>query len=80
MSSSARLGLILFGIYLFTYIVFVLMNALVPEMMEQTPLAGINVAILFGVGLILLAFVLSLLYGVLAGNSSSAPAKTEGQQ
>ena len=79
MNSSARLGLILFGIYLLTYIVFVLMNALVPEMMEQTPLAGINVAILFGVGLILLAFVLSLFYGIFAGNSSATVTRTEGK-
>lgn len=72
MSSSSRLGLILFGIYLFIYCVFVLMNAFVPEMMEQTPLAGVSLAVLFGFALIVAAFVLSMIYGIFSSNASNS--------
>jgi len=66
---NAWTGLVLFGFYLILYCGFVLVNAFAPEMMEKTPLSGplsgINLAILYGIGLILVALVLSLLYGFL---------------
>jgi len=64
-SRNARLGLFLFGFYLLLYSGFVLLNAFSPETMETTPVAGINLAILYGFGLIVTAIVLSLLYGLL---------------
>jgi uncharacterized membrane protein (DUF485 family) len=60
-----RLGLILFALYLALYVGFVLLNALAPERMETTPVAGINLAILYGLGLIFAAFLLAFLYEVL---------------
>jgi len=60
------LGMTLFCVYLVIYAGFVLINALAPELMESTPVAGLNLAILYGFALIIIAFVLSLLYGVLA--------------
>jgi uncharacterized membrane protein (DUF485 family) len=60
-----RLGLILFALYLALYVGFVLLNALAPERTETTPFAGINLAILYGLGLIFAAFLLSLVYEVL---------------
>ena len=65
MARNARVGLILFGIYLVLYGGFVLLNAFSPTTMEATPIAGVNLAILYGFGLILAAIVLSLIYGFL---------------
>ena len=60
---NSRIGLVLFGIYLVLYGGFVLLNAFSPETMEKTPMAGVNLAILYGFGLIIAALVLALLYG-----------------
>ena len=64
-SRNARIGLILFGVYCLFYGGFVVLNAFSPGTMEQTPIAGVNLAILYGFALIIVAFVLALLYGVL---------------
>lgn len=60
---NARIGRYLFGVYTLFYGGFVLLNAYSPDTMERTPLAGINLAILYGFGLIGLAVFLALLYG-----------------
>ncbi len=60
---NARIGLVLFGIYLLLYGGFVLLCAFSPGTMEITPVPGINLAILYGFGLIVAALVLALLYG-----------------
>ena len=64
---NSRLGLTLFLLYTFLYGGFVLLNAFSPITMESTPWKGINVAILSGFGLILVAFLFALLYGCLCG-------------
>ena len=64
-SRNTRIGLVLFFFYLLLYGGFVLLNTFSPTTMEATPIAGINVAILYGFGLIVVAFVLALLYGLL---------------
>jgi len=58
----ARYGLVLFAIYFLLYIGFLLLNVIDPAAMELTPVAGLNVAILYGFGLIVAALVLALLY------------------
>ena len=63
-SKNARFGLQLFLIYLLMYGGFVLLNAFAPGTMEITPIAGINLAILYGFGLIIAALVLALIYGI----------------
>ena len=62
---NSRIALTLFSVYLLMYVGFVLLNTFSPEIMERTPWAGVNVAILYGFGLIVGAFVLALLYGML---------------
>lgn len=64
MSRNARVGLWLFGVYLAFYGGFVGLNAFAPETMKMTPVAGLNLAILYGFALILAALLLSLLYGL----------------
>ena len=66
---SNRLGLVLFGFYLAFYTGFVVINAVNPELMESTPVKGLNLAVLYGFGLIVAAFALALLYGLLAGRT-----------
>jgi uncharacterized membrane protein (DUF485 family) len=58
-----RIGLLLFAVYLVLYGGFVLLAAFSPQSMEVTPLAGVNLAIWYGFGLIVAAFVLALVYG-----------------
>lgn len=62
---NARIGLWLFAIYLVFYTGFVLLSALRPELMRSTPIENVNLAILYGFGLIIAAFVLAVLYGFL---------------
>lgn len=77
---NARYGLVLFAVYLVLYGGFVLLNAFAPEQMERTPLAGVNLAILYGFGLIAAALVLALVYGWLCRASAAPPARGEGGQ
>ena len=71
-SQTSRLGLILFGLYLLLYGGFVLLNAFSPTTMERTPVAGVNLAILYGFGLIIAALVMSLIYGMFAGSTDES--------
>ena len=69
-SRNSKIGLVLFTIYLIVYAGFVLLNAFAPEQMEATPIAGLNVAILYGFALIIGAIVLSGIYGFLCREAS----------
>ncbi|MEX0714559.1 MAG: DUF485 domain-containing protein [Pirellulales bacterium] len=57
-----RYGHALFVLYLLLYGAFVLLNAFAPSVMARTPAAGINLAVLSGLGLIGAAFLLALVY------------------
>jgi uncharacterized membrane protein (DUF485 family) len=80
---NARIGMVLFGVYLLLYGGFVLINAFSPATMELTPIPGVNLAILYGFGLIVAALLLALLYGWLCredGPNSDASDSREGGQ
>jgi uncharacterized membrane protein (DUF485 family) len=62
LSSNQRAGLKLFALYCVAYGTFIGVNVVSPQFMPVPILAGVNLAIIFGLGLILLAFVLSLVY------------------
>ena len=62
---NSRIGLVLFAVYLLLYGSFVYLNAFAAEVMETTPIAGVNLAILYGFGLIIAAIVLAFVYGLL---------------
>ena len=70
--SNAKLGLFLFAAYLLLYAGFVLTNAFAPSAMEQIVWAGLNLAVVYGFGLIFAAFLLALVYGVLCKREPSA--------
>lgn len=74
---NSRNGLILFAVYLLFYGGFVFINAFDPASMEETPVAGLNLAVLYGFGLIIGAVVLSAVYGLLCGDASVASSKKQ---
>ncbi len=71
---NARTGAILFMLYLSLYAAFVGINAFAPQAMDQVIFAGINLAILYGLGLIVAAVGLALVYGWLCRVPARAPA------
>ena len=60
---NTKLGLVLFAFYLALYLGFVLINAYNAPVMETIVLAGLNLAVVYGFGLIFVALVLALIYG-----------------
>ncbi len=63
--SNARLGIVLFILYLLIYAGFVALSAFAPETMAKPFMGGVNLAVVYGFALIALALVLALLYMVL---------------
>lgn len=59
---NSRYGMTLFLIYLAFYGGFVGLNAFRPDVMDLTPAWGLNLAILYGMALIVAAMVLALIY------------------
>ena len=64
-SRNARNGLILFTVYVVLYGGFMLLNAFAHERMQKPVFAGVNLAIVYGMGLIAAALVLALVYMML---------------
>lgn len=65
MNRNARIGLVLFFIYLALYAGFVGLTAFSYQTMSLTVVPGVNLAILYGFGLIVAAFIMAILYGLL---------------
>ena len=61
-AANARSGLLLFVIYLALYAGFVGLAAFAPQTMGIPALFGVNLAIAYGVGLIIAALVIAALY------------------
>lgn len=59
---NSRIGLVLFFIYLIIYGAFVWLSAFDAEFMASHAVAGVNVAVAWGFGLIVGALVLALIY------------------
>ncbi len=74
---TSKLGMVLFSIYLVLYIGFVLLNAFYAESMELKPIAGVNLAILYGFGLIIAALILALTYGFFSKTDESTTDRSE---
>ncbi|QDV38633.1 DUF485 domain-containing protein [Tautonia plasticadhaerens] len=61
-SAHAKAGLRLFAVYLALYGAFVGVNAFAPGVMASRPTGGLNLAVAAGLGLIVAAAVLALVY------------------
>lgn len=59
---KTKVGLILFAVYGLFYLGFVLINTFAPRSMAMPVFLGINLAVTFGMGLIVLAIILGLVY------------------
>lgn len=69
---NTRLGLILFFVYLLFYAGFVLISAFAPELMERVVWAGLNLAVVYGFALIVVAFAMALVFGFLCRSDNHA--------
>jgi uncharacterized membrane protein (DUF485 family) len=74
---NSRIGLALFAVYLVFYGTFVLIAAFSPQTMEATPLAGVNLAVWYGFGLIAGALVLALIYGWTCRGDAKSPGSAD---
>ena len=61
-SYKSRLGVRMFWIYAIVYAGFVLINVIWPTTMNTEIVAGLNLAVVYGFGLIVLAMILALIY------------------
>jgi uncharacterized membrane protein (DUF485 family) len=57
-----RLGIYLFVVYCVIYAVFVILNTISPKLMGMIVFAGLNLAVVYGMGLIVLAIVMGIIY------------------
>lgn len=69
-AANARAGLVLFFVYLAFYAGFMALAAFAPQAMARPALAGVNLAITYGMGLILGAFVVAAIYMVMCGRNA----------
>jgi uncharacterized membrane protein (DUF485 family) len=63
-TTTSRLGLVLFWIYVLLYGGFMGLVLVRPDLLSWRPLGGVNLAIASGMGLIAAAFLLAVLYMV----------------
>ncbi|MCP4214754.1 MAG: DUF485 domain-containing protein [bacterium] len=56
------MGLILFGVYSLIYAGFVAINTLAPKTMGNEIFLGLNLAVVYGFGLIILAIIMGVVY------------------
>ena len=76
---KTRLGLILFVIYGLVYAGFVALNTISPKTTGQVIFAGLNLAVVFGFGLIVLAIVMGLIYHVICSRAEDRMQPPEGK-
>jgi len=75
---NARLGIVLFIIYLLIYAAFVAMSAFAPKLMAEPFIAGVNLAVVYGFTLIVLALVMALIYMALCKSENDGGANDGG--
>jgi len=69
---NTRLGLVLFAVYCLLYGGFMGLSTFAPDVMRWQPFGGVNLAILYGFGLIAAAMILAAVYLVLARRDVSS--------
>ena len=66
-----RLGVKMFIFYAVFYVIFVAINVTVPRLMETTIIFGLNLAVTYGFGLIVLALIMALIYNFMCGRQEA---------
>ncbi|MCI0358104.1 MAG: DUF485 domain-containing protein [Planctomycetaceae bacterium] len=69
-AANARAGLVLFFVYLAAYAGFMGLAAFAPQAMGTPVLAGVNLAITYGMGLIVGALVVAAIYMWICGRNA----------
>jgi len=59
---KSKLGVLMFLIYAVIYAGFVAINIISPLIMEKTIFLGLNLAVIYGFALIIIALILALIY------------------
>ncbi|MCL5105033.1 MAG: DUF485 domain-containing protein [Armatimonadetes bacterium] len=77
---KTRLGLWMFLVYFIVYAGFVMINSMMPDTMAKL-FHGLNLAVVYGFGLIALALVMAFVYNALCGRAEdSGEAYTDDEQ
>jgi len=82
-----RLGVYMFIVYALIYTGFVVINVVKPVLMEKVVFLGLNLAVVYGFGLIIFALILALIYNhmctakekAMESNTSSETDTEEGE-
>ncbi len=77
---KTKIGLMLFFVYFVIYAGFVGINALKPKLMEQEILFGLNLACVYGFGLIIFAIVLGMIYNAICTRAENVMNNKEGDE
>ena len=77
-SYKARLGIWMFILYALVYAGFIAINVLNPVLMQVVIFGGLNLAIIYGFGLIILALVLAMIYNAMCVKKEKELNKEEG--
>lgn len=66
------LGVRMFLVYALLYLGFIVINLIKPVLMETTVIAGLNLAVIYGFSLIIIALILALFYNRACGRREAA--------
>ncbi len=66
---KTKIGIILFFVYFPIYITFILINTLYPKLMGVDVMLGQNLAVIYGLGLIILAVIMGFVYNIICSNA-----------
>jgi len=78
---KTRLGVRMFLVYAVVYAAFVAINVIKPVLMERVIAFGLNLAVVYGFGLIIFALILALIYNhVCAVHERDVNAKRDSAQ
>ena len=70
---NARNGLVLFAVYVAMYGGFIFLSVFRPDLLRARPFGGVNLAIIYGFGLIAAALVLAVIYMWLCRKRDEGP-------
>lgn len=77
---KANIGVWMFLLYAAVYAAFVAINLLRPLWMEKSVIFGLNLAVVYGFGLIVFALVLALIYNHMCGLHEADSKAAEGDK
>jgi len=72
-----KIGIILFLVYCIIYSGFIIINVSWPKLMELNILFGVNLAVIYGFSLIIIAIIFGLTYDIICTNIEKKSIKTE---